>query len=107
MCIRVSPYSLDSLTTIGKLKNWGYISGGYSHTIAIKTDGSLWAWGGNDYGQLGTGTSSAEYFPRMISPSSDWAWVDAGLFFNLALKDDGSLWAWGSNMNGQIGNGTT
>ena len=76
------------------------------NTFAIKTDGSLWAWGGNDYGQLGDGTIFAiNPTPQQIG--TGFVSVVASYQTTVAIKTDGSLWAWGSNMYGQFGDGTT
>jgi hypothetical protein len=80
---------------------------GSSHTLAIKADGSLWAWGINNYGQLGIGSSGqAESSPVQVGAETNWATVAAGGGHTLAIKTDGSLWAWGHNNNGQLGIGT-
>ncbi len=87
------------------------ISGGFRtlsigryHSLLIKNDGSLWAWGGNDYGGLGDGTQVDQKIPKQIGVGFRSA--VAGSFYSLAVKDDGTLWAWGWNMRGQLGDGT-
>ncbi len=82
------------------------IATGYGHTIAIKTDGSLWAWGYNDYSQLGDGTTTSRLVPKQIISSGVTA-IAAGDFHTIAIKTDSSLWAWGANYFGQLGDGTT
>ncbi|MCX7175870.1 MAG: hypothetical protein NT159_18480 [Proteobacteria bacterium] len=76
-------------------------------TVAIKSDGSLWAWGDNTYGQLGTGTNTATLTPVQVGAATGYASVTAGYFHSVALKSDGTLWAWGRNDHGQLGDGTT
>ena len=78
-------------------------AGGY-HTCAVKTDGSLWCWGGNDYGQLGDGTYTDRTTPVQIT--SGVSSVALGLWHTCAVKTDGSLWCWGDNDYGQLGDGT-
>ena len=87
--------------------NGGYntISCGGLHTAAIKTDGTLWIWGGNTSGQLGDGTTVSKSSPIQVGGS--WASVSCGYNFTLAIKDNGTLWAWGNNTYGQLGIGTT
>ena len=79
---------------------------GDTHSLALKTDGSLWAWGRNDLGQLGDETKTHRYTPQQINLTGVAA-LAAGDDHSLALKTDGSLWAWGYNGSGQLGNGTT
>ncbi len=83
------------------------ISGGFSFSLAIKVDGTLWAWGSNAYGQLGDGTTADKMFLTQVGSDNDWASVAAGDYHALAIKTDGSLWAWGFNGNGQLGMGDT
>jgi len=93
-------------TRIGTDTNWASVSAGGNHTIAIKTDGSLWAWGYNGYGQLGDGTRTDKLTPTRIGTDTDWASVSAGGGHTIIIKTDGSLWAWGHNYFGQLGDGT-
>ena len=75
--------------------SYSAVSAGYDHTMAIKSDGSLWAWGGNSYGQLGDGTTNQSLIPKQIG--TGYAVVAAGTYFTVAVKTDGSLWAWGGD----------
>ncbi|MCL1809134.1 MAG: InlB B-repeat-containing protein [Clostridiales bacterium] len=83
------------------------IGAGFGHTIALKTDGSLWAWGYNHHGQLGNGTTTNQNTPARVGTDNDWATISAGGYHNAAIKKDGSLWVWGYNNYGQLGDGTT
>lgn len=85
---------------------WKQSVGGAMHTAAIKSDGTLWTWGRNNFGQLGNGATSDIYAPTSID-GNDWSSVTVGYTHTVAIKTDGSLWAWGSNAYGQLGNGTT
>ncbi len=81
------------------------IAAGYFHTFALKTDGSLWAWGS---GELGDGAyADAELSPVRIGTGNEWVEIAASEFHTVARKSDGSLWAWGDNSFGQLGDGTT
>ena len=90
---------------MGRVGEYQTISAGSSHTAVIKTDGSLWTWGNNDYGQLGDGTTEDRYTPVKIM--DDIAAVSVGYDHTTVIKADGSFWAWGNNDYGQLGDGTT
>jgi alpha-tubulin suppressor-like RCC1 family protein len=83
------------------------LAAGEFHSLAIRADGSLWAWGRNDYGQLGLGDTTNRLVPIRVGTASDWVAVAAGDLHSLALKADGSLYAWGYNNVGQLGLGDT
>jgi len=88
--------------------DWEYIAVGYSHTVALKSDGTLWAWGRNNYGQLGDSTTDNRLVPTQESnASTDWTSITAGSYHTVAIKSDGTLWAWGRNYEGELGDGTT
>jgi alpha-tubulin suppressor-like RCC1 family protein len=95
-------------TRIGTDNNWQYVSAGYDFALAVKTDGSLWAWGNNNFGQAGNGKSGDNAIePRPVKIGNDtWKTVAAGREHTLAVRTDGSLWAWGKNDEGQLGDGT-
>jgi len=76
---------------------------GIYHTLALKSDGTLWAWGCNEYGQLGDGTTVEKHVPVQIATDSDWIVVDQGDGGSFALKSNGTLWAWGSNQGDCMG----
>src|SRR3989337_2999238 len=83
------------------------IAAGSYHTLAIKSDGTLWAWGYNYSGQLGDGTTSNKTTPVQIGTGTNWSQIAAGGYHTLAIKSDGTLWAWGGNSFGQLGDGTS
>jgi alpha-tubulin suppressor-like RCC1 family protein len=78
---------------------------GYGSVMAIKTDGSLWAWGRNSSGVLGDGTTENRLLPVKIM--DEVASVSHSSSHTMAIKTDGTLWAWGNNNSGQLGDGTT
>ncbi len=83
-------------------------AGGYAHTVvALKNDGTVWAWGRNSEGQLGNGTLDQQLSPVQVSGLSNVINVGAAYYHSFAIKSDGSLWAWGQNNYGQLGNGNT
>ena len=81
------------------------VASGYGHTLILKSNGSLWAMGDNEYGQLGDCTYTNKNVPEQILPSDVTA-IAAGVWQSLFIKSDGSLWGMGQNMYGQLGDGT-
>jgi hypothetical protein len=141
---RTTPVQVMGLTAVRQ------VSAGGLHSLALRSDGTVWAWGNNLWGQLGNGTSSwgvgtpvqvmgltgviqvaagGVHSLALRSDGTVWAWGDggtgvqltpvqvtgltgvtkisAGEMFSLALRSDGTVWAWGHNGSGQLGNGTT
>jgi alpha-tubulin suppressor-like RCC1 family protein len=86
-------------------QDWNNFSIRYTHTLAVKDDGTLWSWGQNNFGELGDVTAVDKSSPVQVDNGSNlWLSVSAGFQFSLALKNDGSLYSWGLNGNGQLGN---
>jgi hypothetical protein len=88
--------------------NWKQVACGWNHTAAIKTDGTLWCWGWNAYGQLGlNNTSSPIRYPvQEFLGGTNWKQVVCGFGYTTAIKTDGTLWSWGNNVYGQLGDNT-
>ena len=88
--------------------NWKQVACGESHTVAVKTDGTLWSWGRNFWGELGDNTVIAKSSPvQTIQGGVNWKQVACGDRHTAAIKTDGTLWLWGNNINGQLGDNTT
>jgi alpha-tubulin suppressor-like RCC1 family protein len=83
------------------------VSAGGGHSLALKSDGTVWAWGYNTYGQLGIGTVSDTDRPFQVLQLHDVVAVSAGYRHSLAVLADGTVWAWGMNDGGELGNGGT
>jgi alpha-tubulin suppressor-like RCC1 family protein len=101
---------LTPVTTFAGGTNWKQVSGGDEHTAAIKTDGTLWTWGRNSYGQIGDNTSGTNRLTPVttFAGGTNWKQVSCGAVnFTAAIKTDGTLWVWGRNAFGQLGDNTT
>jgi alpha-tubulin suppressor-like RCC1 family protein len=84
------------------------ISAGCFHSLVLKTDGTVWAFGYNGDGELGVGTATNLQVPQQItSLTSSVAGIAAGRFHSVYLKRDGTVWSRGSNAQGQLGNNST
>ena len=78
---------------------------GTDYTLALKSDGTVWAWGVNGEGQLGDGTNTDRLLPIQVPGLTGIVQVVSGGRSSLALASDGTVWSWGSNSNGLLGAG--
>ena len=97
------PVDATGIQPVGSTRVVAIKAGAY-HTLALKNDNSLWAWGSNGYGQLGVDTTFGTDTPQSVL--SDVKSVAAGYGHSLALTQGGMVYAWGWNNNGQVGSGT-
>jgi alpha-tubulin suppressor-like RCC1 family protein len=109
----------DDTTQLAGVSEVSATKGGYQFTLALKTDGTVWAWGAGESGQLGDGTTGVQvgcddassYYGRRYAVQATGiagvAAVSAGYYFSLAVKQDGTVWAWGDNTDGLLGVGST
>ena len=79
--------------------------GGY-HSLTLKSDGTVWSWGRNNFGQLGNGKKRKTNIPIQVNNLEDVIAIASGTWHSMALKSDGSVWTWGLNNHGQLGDGT-
>jgi alpha-tubulin suppressor-like RCC1 family protein len=92
---------------VGALTAWLKVSAGGNHSMAIKTDGTLWSWGNNQYGALGLGNTTNYSSPKQVGALTNWSTISCGGIFNAAIKTDGTLWTWGWGNEGRLGHGNT
>ena len=110
---RGTPVQVKGPGGVGFLAGVVAIEAGYFHTVALRSDGTVWAWGNNYNGQLGDGTTTDRGTPVQVKGPGGVGFlagvvaIEAGYFHTVALKSDGTVWAWGNNYNGQLGDGTT
>ncbi len=109
-----SDWSVTGPEIITTMSEWnpvmqgaGKLAMGAGHTLMIGDDGSVWAWGQNDYGQLGLGDNTERLIPVKIDGLANIAAVAVGDNHSLALDQDGNVWAWGRNHIYQLGDGST
>jgi alpha-tubulin suppressor-like RCC1 family protein len=96
-----------TLTQVGTDTDWKEILAAAAFCLAIKTDGTLWAWGLNETGQLGDGTIINKLVPTKVGTGTDWKSIGYSGYASAAIKTNGTLWTWGLGSNGQLGNGST
>jgi alpha-tubulin suppressor-like RCC1 family protein len=95
--------SRSSPVQIGTLATWVKIAAGRYHSLALKTDGSLWVWGSNGTGQSGLGDTNSRSSPVQVGTLANWTSIVGAVSQSLVIKSDGSLWSWGSGSNGSLG----
>jgi alpha-tubulin suppressor-like RCC1 family protein len=92
----------------GGFTDWTQVSAGNAHSLGVRLDGTAWAWGCNNFGQLGDGTTVAKSSPvSVVGGFTDWIQVSPSIGFSLGLRANGTAWGWGVGDSGQLGNGTT
>jgi alpha-tubulin suppressor-like RCC1 family protein len=101
--IRSSPVSV-----VGGFTDWCQTNGGYQHSLAVRQNGTAWAWGNNGQGRLGDNTTTAKSSPvSVVGGFTDWCQVSAGFVHSLGVRTGSTAWAWGCNGIGQLGDNTT
>ena len=99
---RSSPTQLPGTT-------WAEVSAGANNQefmVAIKTNGTLWAWGKNTNGELGQNNNTKYSSPVQVGSDTTWSKIDAGTSSWGAIKTDGTLWVCGLNNSGDLGQNT-
>lgn len=91
---------------VSALNNIIAVSAGYYHCLALKNDGTVWAWGSNGFGELGCGNNTNSTVPIQVTSLTNIIAISGANWFSTALKNDGSVWSWGYNHSGQLGLGT-
>ncbi len=91
---------------IGTATDWASVTAHFDHTLGLRRTGTLWAWGANEHGELGHGTTANGFVPKQVG-TARWSSVTSGVSRSYGVQADGSLWAWGENEYGTLGDGTT
>tara|TARA_R100000306_G_C4358269_1_gene133928 strand:+ start:14 stop:1246 length:1233 start_codon:yes stop_codon:yes gene_type:complete len=90
---------------VGSLTDWKQMNGGQYHSMGVKTDGTLWAWGRNNFGQLGLGNTTDYSSPVQVGSLTDWDYVVCSFGTTSCLKTDGTVWGFGQGWYGSMGQG--
>ena len=94
------------VSVVGGFTDWCQISAGQRFSAAVRSNGSIWTWGCNTFGQLGDGTTVSRSSPvSVVGGFTNWCQVSAGTSHIIGIRTNGTLWAWGSNTQGQLGDG--
>ena len=106
-----TPVEVHDAANVSFLNSVKLVMGGEEHNVAVKSDGTVWCWGWNDYAQLGNGTTNDSWIPTQTGltanpPLTNVIKLGGRPYLTLAVKSDGTIWAWGMNQYGQMGNGT-
>jgi alpha-tubulin suppressor-like RCC1 family protein len=102
-----SDASSDVPLPVSDLKFVTAVSAGATHSLALLANGTVVAWGDNEFGQLGDGSTATRSVPVAVSGLTGVKAIAAGGTHSLALLGNGTVMAWGNNESGQLGNGTT
>lgn len=97
----------NPVSVIGGFTDWCHISLGIFHAAAVRSNGTAWAWGINNCGQLGTGQVGSQSSPvSVIGGFTDWCQISAGGCHTAGLRKNGTIWTWGIGTAGGLGDGT-
>ena len=100
---RTSPTRVNSPASLTG-ERWVSVSGGWGHTLGLRDDGSLWAWGWNANGRTGLDTTSGNTLvPTRVGTHSDWVYISASHSHSFAIRKGGYLYAWGQNLHNRLG----
>ena len=93
---------------VGSFTDWIQASASNIHSLGVRANGTLWAWGSNGNGRLGDNSTTNRNSPvSVVGGFTDWVQASAGGFNSLGLRANGTLWAWGSTSQGRLGDNTS
>jgi alpha-tubulin suppressor-like RCC1 family protein len=95
------------VSVVGGFTDWTHIAAGLAHSLGRRSNGTIWSWGSNTSGALGTGNVTAQSSPVSIAGGfTDWTFVIAGGDRSFAIRSNGTAWAWGNNIFATLGDNT-
>lgn len=92
---------------VGAAHDWMSVKGGVYHSLGLKADGTVWAWGRNHFGQIGDNSTTDRYAPVQVGTADNWVYIATGSNYSMGIKANGSRWGWGLNSQGHLGNGNS
>lgn len=103
-----NPNTTNNPVQIGTATTWSTMATTFGSCAAIRSNGTLWTWGQNSWGELGNGNNTNNFTPQQVGTATNWVNIAGGRGYACYFSiKNGALWAWGSNQpNGQLGNGT-
>jgi len=109
---KLTPVQVKGVGGVGYLTGVSRVAVNMQHSLALKSDGTVFAWGRNVFGELGNSTSNDSSTPVQVKGVGGVDYltgvsqIAAGMYHSTALKSDGTVWSWGYNVNGQLGDNT-
>ena len=95
------------VSVVGGFTDWCQVSAGSCHSLAVRSNGTAWAWGSGLCGMLGDNTTVSKSSPvSVVGGFTDWCQVSASNLHSLAVRQNGTAWAWGNNGQGRLGDNT-
>ena len=95
------------VSVVGGFTDWCQLSAGFRHSLAVRCNGTAWAWGAGYRGRLGDGTSTDKSSPvSVVGGFTDWCQLSAGAYHSVAVRCNGTAWAWGRGTCGRLGDNT-
>lgn len=107
------PVQVHSDVSATGWSDWKYISGNLGTACGIRTDGSAWCWGDDNFGKMGNGADPSSSRPNLVQTDTgpggwyDWRTIDVGGYKTCGIRTNGTAWCWGAAGTGQLGNNTT
>ena len=95
------------VSVVGGFTDWTQLSASRNHSLGLRANGTVWAWGNNNNGQLGDVTLVAKSSPiSVVGGFTDWTQISSNTHRSFGLRSNGTIWSWGSNFSGALGDGT-
>jgi alpha-tubulin suppressor-like RCC1 family protein len=95
------------VSVVGGFTDWCQVGAGANHALAVRQNGTVWAWGDGGNGQLGDNTTGNKSSPvSVVGGFTDWCHASGGIWHSIAIRQNGTVWSWGSGTQGRLGDNT-